>query len=572
MNLDNFTKTNISSVEIAAQLHEKIDDDQYYELMLPKWGEAVQRLPVSVEGFGLYYRAKFRRPLPPTARYIWAEQFVEAFKNKTGVLLEGHRGSAKSTFLLTWMEYITGKRPVGSSQLIRINEQQAKEFDTQIAETIEFGMGWKACFPNVVPDREKGWSMSGRYIMDLDVVKEDKSGYGKWVQLCAADHLSEPSFLCAGITSRDFIGKHPSNGQYFDDLHDEGNTRSAREMQEIVDIIEKNIAPTWTRPEGHPTLGVACTLWNENDGYHALLRTGLFKHVKTPIFVYAEYQYIQVGDEKVHPHWIDKHPVEKDLYGRDIIALWYPAYGGNVIRELQKQQPVYFGLMYLCDLSSAKGKVLKAEWLHEFPMERIRPTFPIYFGIDFASTEDKLKDKDRDYFALAVLAGIPWGGAVLIDGFVEHLAFYEAVERVIAFADKYPTLVSVGVEKFGAGEKFWTTLVYNSKLPVIPFPAQGAPIRSKGQRYQKELAPMFFDSRLWIADVKNKFINTFVEEWVSWDGGKTATGHDDCLDGVYVAAGVAIGHLMPVPKQEELPVNHVLKTTLKSAWSKLGRG
>lgn len=571
MNLDSFLSPQVDLAKAALLLAEKLDDEQYYELMLPMWGKEVRDLPVSVEGFAKYYRCKFRRPLPPTARYIWAHEFVEAFENKTGVLLEGHRGSAKSTFLLTWMEYITGKRPHGSSQLIRINEQQAKEFDTLIAETIESGIGWKACFPHVVPDFKKGWAMSGRYIMDLNVVKEDNSGYGNWIQMTSSDHLSEPSFLCAGITSRDFIGKHPSNGQYFDDLHDEGNTRSAREMQEIVDIIEKNIAPTWTRPEGHPTLGVACTLWNEKDGYHALLRTGLFKHVKTPIFVYVDNPYIQVGDEQVYPHWIEKHPVEKDLYGREIKALWYPAYGGEVIRSLQKQQPVYFGLMYLCDLSAAKGKVLKAEWLHEFEMERIRPTFPIYFGIDFASTEDKLKDNERDYFALAVIAALPWGGAVLIDGFVEHLAFFEAVEKVIAFADKYPTLVSVGVEKFGSGEKFFSTLVYNSRLPAVPYPARGAPVKSKGQRYQKELAPMFTDGRLWISDVRNKFLNTFVEQWISWDGGKTSSGHDDCLDAVYVACGVAIGHLMPVPKQDELPVVSRVKTTLGSAWTSIGK-
>lgn len=571
MNLDKFIHPDTDIAKAGKLLSEKLDDDSYYEMMLPLWGKKVSELPVSVEGFALYYRAKFRRPLPPTARYIWAAEFVEAFQLKTGVLLEGHRGSAKSTFLLTWMEYVTGKRPHGSSQLIRINEQQAKEFDTLIAETIEHGMGWKACFPNVVPDFEKGWSMSGRYIMDMNIVGEDKSGYGKWIQMTSADHLSEPSFLCAGITSRDFIGKHPSNGQYFDDLHDEGNTRSAREMQEIVDIIEKNIAPTWTRPEGHPTLGVACTLWNENDGYHALLRTGLFKHVKTPIFVYKDNPYLQVGDKRIYPEWIEKHPVELDLYGREIIALWYPAYGGEVIRSLQKQQPVYFGLMYLCDMSSTKGKVLKAEWLHEFPMERIKPQFPIYFGIDFASTEDKIKDGNRDYFALAVLAGLPWGGAVVIDGLVEHFAFYEAVERVILFAEKYPTLVSVGVEKFGAGEKFFTALVYNSKLPVISYPPKGAPVRSKGQRYQKELAPMFTDSRLWMADIKNKYLNTLVEQWVSWDGGKTATGHDDCLDALYVACGVAIGHLMPIPKTEELPVLLKPKTSLGSAWNSMGR-
>jgi hypothetical protein len=227
--------------------------------------------------------------------------------------------------------------------------------------------------------------------------------------------------------------------------------------------------------------------------------------------------------------------------------------------------------MYLCDLQSVQGKVLKEEWLHEFPVEKLLPTFPIYFGIDFASTEDKLKEKERDYFALAVLAALPWGGSVVIDGFREHLGFFEAVERVKLFATRYPTLVTVGVEKWGAGEKFKEALLYNSTLPVVPFPFEGSPVHSKGQRYQNELAPMFVDGRLWMPDVKRPFHEQFKQEWITWDGGKTITGHDDCLDAVYVACGVAQAHLMPKPVQESLQFQPK-RFGLRSAWASLGKG
>lgn len=548
----------------------KLTDEQFYELLAPVLAKKVRELPVSVDGFCAWYECKFRRAVPPVVRFIWAPEYVRAFENHTGVLVEGHRGSGKSTFLITWVEYLTGKRPVGSSQLIRINSQQAGEADEGISSTIEFSPAWKMCFPNVIPDREKGWSISGRFVKDVDICGEENENYGKWVQMCSADHLAEPSFLCSGITTRDFIGKHPSNGQYYDDLHDEGNTRSAREMQEIVDIIEKNIVPTWTRPDNRPVLGVACTLWNPNDGYHALLRTGIFKHVKTPIYVPVENPTIQVGEDRVKPQWIDKYE-PFDVEGKAVLPLW-SKYGEETIRLLRRQNPVYFNLMYLCDLESIKGKVLKEEWLHVFPMEKILPSYPVYFGIDFASTEDKLKDSKRDYFALSVLAALPWGGGVLIDGFREHLEFFEAVNRVKAFASKYPTLVTVGVEKWGAGEKFKEALLYNSRLNVVPFPFEGSPVRSKGQRYQSELAPMFVDGRLWISDAPVQFIQQFKEEWITWDGGKTATGHDDCMDSLYVASGVAQGHLMPKPQQENLSLLSTKKTKgLRSAWSSVGR-
>lgn len=565
MNVSDFLRENASRLTpadlIDAMKEQGFDTARIYDLLAPALAQVVRESPVSVEGFCAYYECKFKRPVPPVVRHVWAPEFVEAYLGHSGVLLEGHRGQAKSTFLITWIEYLTGKRPVGSSQLIRINQQQAQEADELISSTIEFSPAWKLCFPNVVPDKEKGWSISGRFVKDTSV-----SDYGAWLSMCSADHLSEPSFLCSGITSRDFIGKHPSNGQYFDDLHDEGNTRSQREMQEIVDIVEKNIVPTWTRPDSRPVLGVACTLWSPNDAYHALLKTGMFKHVKTPICVPADNPYIQIGDKMVHPAWIDRYaPFELD--GEKMIPLW-DKYPGQTIAMLKRRNPVYFPLMYLCDMNAMQGRVLRAEWLHVFEREKVHPSWPVYFGIDFASTEDKLKDKERDYFALAVLAAIPWGGAVLIDGFREHLGFFEAVERVRAFASKYPTLVTVGVEKWGSGEKFKEALLYNSSLPVIPFPFDGAPVRSKGQRYQGELAPMFIDGRLWITE-DGEFIKRFKEEWVSWDGGKTATGHDDCLDAVYIAAGVAQGYLAPKVKNPSLEFSH--SRGLASPWAGLGR-
>jgi len=547
----------------APLIRKQLGEDGWFEVVvLPVLSQIVRTEPVSVRGFCAWYEAKFRRSVPPVIEFIWCPEYVLAFQNHTGVLVEGHRGSTKSTFLITWIEYLTGKRPVGSSQLIRINAQQAGEADEAISATIEFSPAWKTCFPNIVPDKDKGWSISGRFVKDLSI-----QDYGSWIQQCVADHLAEPSYLCSGITSRDFIGKHPSNGQYYDDLHDEGNTRSPREMQEIVDIIEKNIVPTWTRPENRPVLGVACTLWNSNDGYHALLRTGLFKHIKTPICVKVSDPTVQVGDTRYAPEWIHKYKpfeFEGDVY----LPMW-DKYGPEAIVALKRQNPVYFNLMYMCDLESIKGKVLKEGWLHVYPMEKIYPHWPVYFGIDFASSEDKLKDYKRDYFALAVLVGLPWGGSVLIDGFREHLEFFEAVNRVKSFATKYPTLVTVGVEKWGSGEKFKQALLYSSHLNVVPFPFDGAPVHSKGQRYQMELAPMFVDGRLWISDSPVQFIQQFKEEWISWDGGKTATGHDDCLDSLYVACGVAQAHLMPRTPEENLEFRK--KTTgLRSAWSSIG--
>lgn len=509
--------------------------------------ETVRDEPVSVKGFRAFAKLIMARELPPAAKYLWAPEFVEAFQNRKGVLLDCHRGATKSTFVLLWIMYIQGKRPEGNTQLARISDDAASETDKAIAGIIETNPGWKLCFPNIVPDPDQGWSSKGRFIKDTSV------DYGEWRQKCTADHLGEPNIQCAGITSGDIIGKHPSNGWYADDLHDEKNTRSQREMQTVVDVVEKNAIPTWMRPDGHPMLGVACTLWSDKDAYQAMLRTGLFKHVQTPIFVLEEHPFIMVGDTPVHPEWIDKYPVEVDINGKKIKSLWHEAYPAEKIREIQDMLPVYFPLMYLCDLSAAKGIVLKAEWLHPYPYDKINPQWPCYFGIDFASTSDRQRQEDSDFFALAILRVIPSGGAILIDGVRERLGFGEAVDRVKALAALYRP-VAIGVEKWGSGEKFKDALVFGSNLNVIPLPAKGTPTKSKGKRFEDELAPMFTTSRLWVSDVETEFISWFRQEWVSWNGQRSATGHDDTLDGVYWGAHIAQGHLMPKSESETLPV------------------
>jgi hypothetical protein len=488
-----------------------------------------KELPFGVEGFSHFYWCGTQHELPPYALNVWVPALVEAKLNSTGVLLEGFRGATKSTIIFWWVLYVLGKRPVGNTVLVRINDAAAAETGNAMAEIIEKSMAWKLCFPNVVPDKDRRWSTEGWFVKDVTVK------YDEWIQKTIADHIGEPSLLTAGITSGIHIGKHPSNGWYADDFHDEQNTRSRREMQGIVDTIEKNIIPTWNRPEGHPTLAVACTLWADNDGYHSLLKTGLFKHIKTPIYTLDPtsdiiWPGISNHDMHIRLTWPEAFPVEKIL-------------------EIERENPVWFPVMYLCDLNSLKGTVLKKEWLHEYPSDKIGENWPVYFGIDFASSDDKLHEGRRDYFALAIGKAIPGGGVVLVDGLRGKFPSSDSMGHLQAFRVRYPSLSTIGLEKWGKGETFKDMLLYNTDLPVVPCPFEGTPVKSKGQRFQAEggLAPMFVDGRMWIASefVESDFGSAFEDEWVGWDGSASKTGNDDCLDAVYWLAYIAQGHLIP---------------------------
>jgi len=479
-----------------------------------------------------FYWCMYRKEPPPYAINEWIPELIYAYENKTGVMLECFRGATKSTTLLAWVAFITGHNPKGSSTFARINDDAAAESGKFLADTIEQNPGWKMVFPYVVPDKQRGWSSNGYYIKDLRVTGDAESPeyprrYGEWIQICTSDHLGEPSIICAGISSGQQIGKHPSNGWYFDDLHDDKNTRSEREMMSVVRTIESDIVPTWNRPEGHPTLAGACTFWDDNDAYHALLNTNKFKHVKTPILRYDE-----AGEDMFH--------------GKPVTLAWKKAWPVERVLEMEDSSPVQFARMYLCDLELLKGLNLKKEWIHKYPYEKMDTSAPVYFGVDYASTIDKLSDdRHRDYFSVAFGRVIPSGGVVLFDGYHDIIEYGKTTEKMLALASQFPTFQAAGIEKYGSGEKFYADLLMHTSLNVIPCPLKGTPTQSKGVRFQEGMAPMFSSSRAWMSDVRTPFLDIFYDEWISWDGKRTKTGHDDALDSAYWMLYVSQRYLMP---------------------------
>ncbi len=498
---------------------------------------------VSVKGFLTFYKAIYLRPLPEAAEPI-VDNFVWAFHEKKGVQMECWRGFGKSTLLTAWAAYIIGARPVGSTALIRINNDKAKEMGSAIAEIIESNPGWKEIFPHVLPDKEAGWSVEkGYHVKDMRVI--EKEGYDKWLQLCFADHISEPSLACSGLQGGSVIGMHPTNGMWFDDLHDESNTKSRAEMQEVVDILKGNIIPTWFGMGGSPALGVACTPWSENDAYAVMMQTGLFKKVTIPIYIRADVDYSNHPCKKIWDKNKLEHTVYFEPYGYDVILTAPNPFNLERVTEAYNATLSRFGQMYLLDLTTLKGLTLKKEWLSEYPAEKIDPSWPTYFAIDFASTTDALKQGDTDFFALAIGKAIPGGGLVLTGGFRARVPTHVSLQKVQALAAlHYP--VAIGVEKWGKGEEFKNQLVYSTSLPIIPLPFAGTPVRSKGQRFETGLASAFANGRIWVSTQKDEFLSAFEDEWVSWDGGlqKSRTGHDDTLDAVYWLLEIALGHVM----------------------------
>ena len=456
------------------------------------------RLSDSAEGYGYFYQVVYGRRLPAHAKK-WVEAIYEAEANGRGAVIEAFRGSTKTTTVTTGLAaFKIGHRPHTSNLLVQVGDEIAKDNAQHIADMIAYNPGWRMVFPHVVPDTKAGWGGSGYEVKRIDI------GYNEWRRLCAVKRGKDATFVGLGYRSRAIIGKHPTGLLVMDDIHDENNTRSARELETTIKIVAGTILPT-TRPE---TLTILIgTPWRRNDVLDYAKATGRFDVVRTAV---------RRDGEPTWPDVFDEAMIKKQ-------------------RELSGE--IEFGRMFMLDLEAAAGAHLKAEWLHSFPSEKIKTDWPVVMGVDYASTADEMVGSERDYFAAAIGRVLPGGaGVVLVDGFRGRVSQGEAEQRLKALAEIYGTTQLIGVEAVGKGEEFYHLLLRSSNLPIMPYQPGG---RSKGQRFERGMAPLFQFNRAWVSDIETGFIKSFREEWLQWPFGE----HDDTLDAVYWMLRAGLPHL-----------------------------
>ena len=422
-------------------------------------------------------------------------------------MFEAFRGSTKTTTFMTYLGYQVGLYPEKSNLVIQVGDDIARDNTAAVAYMIQQNPAWRIAFQHVVPG--KNWGADG-----YEVIRNDISEF-EWSRLIST--RKDPTFVGVGRTSRAIIGKHPNGLIYLDDIDDENTTSSDRERIKTQKILAGTIFPTMT-PETF--LIDSGTPWTMNDSMAYMKATGSFYPVKTPIYT------------KGSPTWPQKFP-EK------------------VIQDIrQRSGQLEFARMYELNLEAAQGINLKEEWLHEYPAENINPSWPVVFGVDYASTADMLRSRDRDYFALSIGRLLPGGGVVLADGIRKHLSQGEAIDLMQSLALTYPSLVLAIVETEGIGDQFLQLLITATAIPVIGANTAdrigefgGSMGRRKGDRFEKQLGPLFRSSRIWISSAENEYLREFRNEWLTWPIGV----HDDTLDATFYMAYAAMmqGALAP---------------------------
>jgi phage terminase large subunit-like protein len=501
-----------------------------------------------------------------------------------GFVIEAFRGSSKTTSIsIAFLAFRIGLNPHDSFLVLQATAAAARATCRQVADLITHNPGWHIAFPHVVRDKEMGWSMANGY-----EVKRDDMEYGAWRQLCAETKGRDPSFIGLGYRSSFIVGLHPTGMLLADDIHNENNTRSVKEMDKAVAIITSNILPTLNPKSWVVFIG---TPWQQSDVLQYLKATETYESVSTPIYTElsepAQQSKVEsAGLAESEPSSLNA--VRTSAGGGLEGQCNSPSSGGRgsapekennqsphrglieashsaspppppqpdpwLSRELTWPErfpiPVIenyrqmlgereFARMYLLDLSAAEGINLKAEWLQKVDSSMIQPAWPVVMGVDYASTADKQRDKDRDYFAVAIGRAQPSGsGITLIDGFRDHLSHAEAQDKLLELVAFYPNTEVIGIESVGKGEEFYQSLSSHPSLPIVSMNPGG---EGKGPRFQKVLGPLFERGWARISNIESPFMQAFRREWLRWPWGD----HDDTLDATYWMLRAGQSHLPP---------------------------
>lgn len=432
----------------------------------------------------------------PKAHYPILRGLLRAWHEKRGVMIQAPRGFGKSTDLLIWILLILGNRPEGSMAFIRINDTKAQESGDAIASIVESSHGWKAAFPNVIPDIKAGWSKkAGFFVKDTNACGLSDERYADWRETCFSDHTSEASLVCAGIESGTLIGLHPTNGEWLDDLHDEGNTRSMTEMQKIVSVFEGNLLPTWTDPKRPMTMAAVCTPWDsENDVYAAMLRTNLLELVKIPIFTFDE-----------------AGTLFKPM-GKKIKLAWEDVYTMEAVENIyNSMNPVRFWQMFMLDDKAAKGNAVYKWYSYSFSSlsEQEKSEFwenPIVGGVDPVYSDKK--QGGTSHFALCFASRTPMGTIIISGGVLKKCSASEGMDYIIQAQNGYKNYQRTWIETYGGGALFIQMVQQNQGLRINPIEQKDLPNKSKGDRQYTFLQPLLASGYVYISDDDTPYLNS----------------------------------------------------------------
>lgn len=508
-------------------------DEKLRNNILENFAPVAASREVSAGGFASYYAEQYGRKLPSIMHDV-AEEFSWAYHNRKGVILEGWRGLGKSTFFLAWCPYVMGVNPLGSTALVRINDGKAKEMGKTISNIIMTNSGWKKVFPHVLPDEKAGWSAeNGFEVMDTRITGQPGSpefdkGYAEWRMKCLANHLSEKSLVCNGVESGGNIGLHPTNGMWFDDLHDDDNTRSVTELGNMKKLIEGNFVGTWFSAGGSPALGVFCTPWSKNppDAYQVMLGTGLFKHIKKPIMT------VDPNGEPIPMTTSEGQPIDPAWAGKKVKPTWNDAFPVQKIADIIHAAKTRFGQQYMLDLEMSKPKQMK---YMSFPHSEIRwNEWDMTLGVDPVTWVRGVSSGDGvSHFAAYQLLKTPYNTLVVAGGKLERCDALEGQDYVADVQRTFlKTFRAASIENNGGGAIFIAMLSRSKGIKYHQHPVSELGSGDKKKRQFDFLQPLFANGSVQVSDEDTpelRAVREYLETFPNFEKGSYLEDVGDAL-------------------------------------------
>jgi hypothetical protein len=491
------------------------------------------------DGFACFYELVHGNELPDHCRE-WVEHIYGAKRKDKGVLNFAWRGSWKTTTIsVTFTAWRIGKDPERANLIIQANDKKAAKTTQLIADIIKTSPAWKMVFPNIVPDMERGWGAGGYEVKRNDIE------YPEWREMNSS--RVDDTLLGLGIESGSLIGKHPDGVLNMDDIHDEENTVSVRERQNIINKVTSTILPFVVedeeKPEGERMVTwflVVGTPWTDDDAYHYLKDTGEFEFIEIPVMTAAE-----EGEEGAVR--IDQSNMtvanHTDIYGWWKLN-WPKKFGiRTIVVWRNRTGKREFARMYLLDLSVAKETGLKYLL---YPSESIDLNWVAGGGVDYASTIEirgkKMDLSQRSRFAMTYGLKTPMNRAVIYDGISGHFSQVQAEGYVERAQEMFYNWHNSGVEMDGKGEELYALLGRKPHVRLFPFWTGG---KSKRNRQERVLGPWLELGVVMISDADTDFLTRLRKALDDWPNGNM-----DEIDSVY-AYCKTIPDVLRVPKQEE---------------------
>ena len=466
----------------------------------------------SPDGFQAFYERLHGNPLPAYQLTEWVEPIFNMKKVDMGILIFSFRGSWKTTTIsMTFSAFFIAHNPTRANLIIGASGSSANSITEAIKNTIEFTDAWKECFPHIVPDYKRGWGEEGYEVMDTSV-----GSYEVWRGLNTA--RIGPTLLGLGVGSKTLIGKHPDGLLVMDDILDEDNTSSVRQMAGVATKVTGTILPFIVEddklPEGQQVITwpiVIGTPWVDDDVYRDIRDTGEFKFTKVPIMrPAAEGEGVLFNHEKLQGWFKLTDPSKHSM--------------ASIIRLYNRSQHKEFMRMYMLDLSvKMEGEGLA---YRTYPHEKIDMTWPMVCGVDYMSMirDANVDLKNRSFYAQAYMFKLPDGRAVIGDGWHGRPTQAEA-ETKMEQAEAFPGHRATYFESDGKGEEALQVFLRNPHLTIVPMQTKG---KGEVERLEKQLGPWMERGTILISDGDTPFLN-FTRKCLS----KYPKWYKDPIDAIY---------------------------------------